>query len=115
MATFEVGLKDALADRPARGLWDRRLRQLLDAKPSARRTRILARLERHVAAELVEHGVKGAGEVGFDWSSIDWGKVLDFIMKLVLMLLPLFLGKPPAPKSVQLRAVPKPVRFARRN
>jgi hypothetical protein len=97
--TFETALKAAVASRPPRkGFWAKRLQKLLDAPPSERRTKILARLERHVRAELVEQSVAGADSVGFDWASVDWAKVLDIVLKLVLLLLPLFLGKPPAGK-----------------
>lgn len=70
----------------------RKLRELLDSPPSKRRTRILERLERHTIAHLQAEG-KLANNATFgaiDWSSIDWNKVLDFIMKLLTMLIPLF-------------------------
>src|SRR5690349_23994177 len=85
--TFEGALRAQLAARPpGKGLWARRLQQLLDAKPSRRRSRILARLESHARAYLVGEGLASATGA-IDWSSIPWDKVLDFVLKLLLAIL----------------------------
>ena len=84
VATFAVGLSDHLASKPKLTLLERRLKRLLDAKPSKRRTVILAILEGRARDRL------GLGDkVGIDWSKIDWAKVLDFLLKLLAIIAPL--------------------------
>jgi len=72
----------------------KRLKELLDEKPSRRRTRILNRLERHARVQLEEEGIK----VGDDWSTVserDWNKfftnLLNFLISLLPLILPLFI------------------------
>lgn len=89
MQTFEEALREQFTIR--RGgkrlsRMEKRLKKLLDAKPSARRTRILERMERHARVALDLHE-----DARIDWSKVDWSKVFDFVMKLILMLLPLLL------------------------
>lgn len=84
--TFEEALRDQIEGRPET-IRSRRILAVLDMEPSARRDRILARMERHAAAELE---IKGeAGKI--DWSAIDWGKVFDTLMKILSAILPYLL------------------------
>lgn len=85
MANFETALRTEIVTRKATRR-SKRLMELLDSKPSKLRTARLARLERHAA--LVA-GVEGG--VGFDWGSIDWAKLFDSILALLLKILPLFI------------------------
>ncbi len=68
----------------------RLLLKRLDGMTAARRKRVVARLERHATAFLAGEGVK-VGAVGFDWSSVDWSKFFESLLKLLLLILPLFL------------------------
>jgi len=84
--SFATGLSDHLAGKSKLSFWEKRLKKILDAKPSARRTKILNALESSARAHL---GVSAAEKI--DWQSIDWQKVLDFILKLIMILAPFFL------------------------
>lgn len=89
MQTFEEALREQFTLK--RGgkrltLWEKKLKKLLDAKPSARRTRLLNRMEGHVRVALGKSPTEA-----IDWSKVDWNKVFDFIMKLLLAILPLLL------------------------
>lgn len=91
---FETALKEQLNSRPKgwfRARIAQRLLKLVNGPPSAKRTRILAKLESHVRAHLVNEGVVGASAVGFDFSTIDWAKLFESIFKLLMLLLPLFI------------------------
>ena len=68
----------------------RLLLKRLDGMFPARRKRVVARLEKHATTYLVGEGVK-VGAAGIDWSTIDWSKFLEQILKLLLALLPLFI------------------------
>lgn len=89
---FETALREQLETQPRGRIRGKRLLKILDSKPSKRRTRILARLEAHARTHLVSEGVVGADAVGFDWSSVDWQKVFDVILKILLALLPFLLA-----------------------
>ncbi len=64
---------------------------VLDMPDSPRRTRILARMERHARAHLSEEGVAGMDATAIDWGAIDWAKFFDGLIKLLSILLPLFI------------------------
>lgn len=81
---FATALRQQIVTRKATRR-SKRLLELIDGPKSARRTRVLERLESHAR---VTAGVAQAGAI--DWSSIDWGKLFESILQLVLMLLPLF-------------------------
>lgn len=86
---FATALREQIVSRKAtrRG---KRLLALIDSKPSKRRTRVLARLESHARVAAAEGGVTfGVGAI--DWSKIDWGKLFETILTLLLRLLPLFI------------------------
>lgn len=91
MTTFEDVLREQLAKKPRKGRRERRLLELIDSRPSARRTRVLARLERHARAFLVSEGAVGEGVGAIDWASIDWEKFFSNLLKLLLAILPLFI------------------------
>ena len=82
--TFASALSAHLATKKKPGLLQRRLQRILDAKPSKRRTAILAALETRARDRL---GVGATAAI--DWSAIDWSKVLDFILKLLAIIGPL--------------------------
>lgn len=90
---FETALKAQLEARPKsrfRGRWARRLLSIVNGPASKKRTQILARLEAHARAHLASEGVVSATGA-IDWSSIDWAKVFDILLKILLALLPLLL------------------------
>jgi hypothetical protein len=93
LSSFEGSLRVHLEKAgPEKKRQTRKLRELLDSPPSRRRTRLLERLERHTIAHLQAEGKLG-NEATFgaiDWSTVDWNKILDFVMKLLTMLIPLF-------------------------
>ncbi len=78
--TFEQALREQCEATDARRRKAKRILAVLDAAPSKRRTRRLDRMQRHVEVEL---GMNIA-----DWSDIDWPKLFDTILKLLLALLP---------------------------
>ncbi len=82
---FEDALREQIEARPRLGLKGRRIRAILDARPSKRRTRQLERMEAHAAAVVG----KPAGAI--DWSAIDWAKLFEQILALLLALLPFLL------------------------
>jgi hypothetical protein len=87
---FETALKEQFAARMGGKRlrrWERNLKELLEAGPSKKRTRILQRLERHARAAL-DLDARAA----IDWSAIDWDKVFDFVMKVIMAILPLLLA-----------------------
>lgn len=96
LVTFEEMLRQQI-DKPGRRRLGKRLVQkVLDAKPSARRTKALARLEGHTRQHLLAEGALTAaqanGTKAIDWSSIDWSKFFDGLLKLLMTLLPLILA-----------------------
>ena len=84
--TFEQALREQCEKTSDRKRRAKRILAVLDSRPSKRRTRRLERMERHAAAELG----RDASEIG-DWSEIDWSKVFEMILKVLLTLLPLLL------------------------
>lgn len=87
MATsFASALSAHLATKKKPTLLQRRLQKVLDAKDSPRKRAILKALETRARDKL---GV-GATEA-IDWQSINWAAILDFLLKLLAILAPLFL------------------------
>ena len=84
MATFAEGLSSHLAGRKKLTFLQRRLQKIVDARPSKRRTAILQLMEERVRDKM---GFGATEKI--DWSSIDWNKVLDFILKLLAIIGPL--------------------------
>lgn len=81
---FETALRKQLEKRPDRNrIARRRILAVLDAKPSKARTRRLARMERAAA------GVVGADAGAIDWSAVDWLKLFETILAVVLKILDL--------------------------
>lgn len=89
--SFAQGLGAHLESKKRTNFWERRLKKIVDAKPSKRRTAILERLEKEARVKL---GVSAVAKI--DWGNIDWKAVLSFIIKLLMLLAPLFLGVPDA-------------------
>lgn len=83
--TFEQSLRAAIQADPARRRRARRIQEVLDMRPGRRRQRVLDRMARHAAAAL------GEEPSAIDWSQVDWAKVFDLILKVLLALLPLLL------------------------
>lgn len=84
VATFASALGAHLDEKPKLSFLERRLKKILDAKPSKRRTAILQLME----ARARDRMGFGATEK-IDWSAIDWAKILDFLLKLLAILGPL--------------------------
>lgn len=75
--SFEQGLRDHLASKTKLTAKERRVQRILDLPTdSAKRQRVLERMEDTARGQI--------GAVGkIDWSSIDWDKLLAFILKLL--------------------------------
>ena len=84
--SFAVGLRDHLATKKKPTLLQRRLKRILDARPSKRRSAILEALETRARDKL---GVGATEKI--DWDSIPWDKILSFLLQLLTILLPLVL------------------------
>lgn len=92
--SFESALREQIESRP-KTRRTRAIQKILDAKPSRRRTRILARLERHAQVHVEEttgKPMKVGANGAIDWSSIDWTKLFESILSLLMLILPLFLS-----------------------
>lgn len=84
--SFGAGLGGYLAEKQKLTFWERRVKKIVDAPGSERRTRFLKILESRAREHL---GVGATAKI--DWSSIDWAALLSAILKFLLMILPLFL------------------------
>lgn len=81
IVSFEEALRDQIEGRPET-IRSRRVLNVLDMEDGPRRDRILKRMERHAIVQL-----DLTGDVGkIDWSSIDWAKVFEMIIKLLAAL-----------------------------
>lgn len=96
---FADALKEQLESTTNLRRRGRKLLELINSRPSRARTRKLARLERHALASLDKKQLAklnvpagalfGDDEgLGIDWSQIDWGKILDTLLDILLKLLP---------------------------
>ena len=77
--SFEKGLQDHLASKTKLTAKEKRVQRILDLPAdSQRRQRVLERMEDTARGHL--------GAVGkIDWGSIDWDKLLAFIMKILAL------------------------------
>lgn len=82
---FATALRAEIVTRKA-SVRARRLLRIIDGPKNARRRRVLERMERHTRAEI---GAGGTGKI--DWSKIDWEKLFEQILKLLMAILPLFI------------------------
>lgn len=86
--TFEIGLRDHLLAQAKLSAGEWRLLKWLTEEPRnarqrSRRARQLARYEERVRDRLNQ-------PVGaIDWSKIDWQKIIDFIIKILPLILAL--------------------------
>ena len=83
---FETALRREITSRKATKR-AKRILAILDAPKSKRRTRRLERMERH-AAVVADLDSVGA----IDWGSIDWAKLFEQILAILMKLLPLILA-----------------------
>lgn len=102
MQTFEQAFREQLLADPKLKRRGRRLLAIIDGPASRRRTRRLARMERHALACLDEKQLLALkvpatvladpnGLSAIDWSKIDWKKVFMTILETLLKFLPLIL------------------------
>ena len=96
--TFLEALREQVEVRKSRR--GRLLLRRLDAMTPARRARVLVRMEAHARTHLVAAGMASATGV-IDWSSIDWSKVLDVILKILMAILPFLLMLSPTPPAAR--------------
>lgn len=82
---FETALRAQIATRKATRR-AKRLLAILDAPRSRARTRRIERMERHAAAAA---GLNSTA--GIDWESIDWSKLFETILSILMKLLPLLI------------------------
>lgn len=93
--SFPGALQKALKAQKRLSLGERRVLRIINSPDSERRTRQLARMERHVRAELAEDDpVRFGNAAAIDWSTIDWFALFERIIQLILKLLPLFVQAP---------------------
>lgn len=94
MSNFATELKAQLLAQPKMGRRATRILNIIDARPSRRRTRQLTRMESCAIGTIAQPTVLIAaiGDSGFDWSMIDWFQFLGPIISTLLKLLPLILG-----------------------
>lgn len=79
---FAQALRQQIVDGGFR-VRGKRLLAIIDGPHSRRRTRILERLERHARVQM------GFGEKQkIDWSTVDWGKLFEELLKFFLAILP---------------------------
>ena len=78
--SFEHNLRQTLEPTPDLRRRGKKILAILDDKPSRRRTRRIAAMERHAAAHF------GEGRA-IDWSKIDWSKIIEVLLPLLLALL----------------------------
>ena len=91
-SNFAAELKSHLEADPKLSRRGKKVLELLNARPSKRKDRQIARMEAHVTVELRAMGAVGfAGEGAIDWSAIDWQKLLMTILEILIKLLPLLL------------------------
>jgi hypothetical protein len=89
---FETALRAQVEKRPRLGLKGRRILSVLNSRPSKRRARILARWEEVATAAVHAQAGTDPGKTGaIDWENIDWKKLFQTILELLLKFLPLFL------------------------
>jgi len=81
--TFQEALSEQLGKHPKRF---KRLREFFARPESEHKSRIMARLEAHARVHL---GLSPTEAI--DWSSIDWASLFEGLMKLLMLILPLFL------------------------
>lgn len=86
MVTFETAFREQILSRKQTRR-AKRILAILDAPPSRRRTRQIARMERHAAAAIEHDGARGA----IDWGAVDWGKFFDTILQFIMAILPLLM------------------------
>lgn len=95
--TFLESLREQVETRKSRR--GRLLLKRLDRMRPARRKRVVARLEAHARAHLVSERLLSADAGAFDWSSINWGKVFDVLLQILMALLPFLLMLAPEPQE----------------
>ena len=88
--SFETALRAKLEADPKRSRRARRVLEILDSRPSRRRTRRINAMENHAIAVLKTEGLKPAAAI--DWSKVDWAKVIDKILDILIQLLPILLA-----------------------
>ncbi len=85
-SNFAIALRQRIETTEA-GHESRRLLAILDAPDSRHRDRQLHRMERHARVHL-----DLADGAQIDWQSIDWAKVFDVLVKVLIALLPFLLA-----------------------
>lgn len=91
---FEDDLRAGLESTPVLKRRAKKILDLLDSKPSKKRTRRIAALERHFWAHLSSAGVMDTPwSDNIDWGAeaIDWAKWLPIILKILALILTLFM------------------------
>lgn len=101
MSNFASVLQEQLKAQtlPLRKRQAKKVQKILDMPESDRKTRLLKRIEDHVQLELTHSDyeipaeamtTQADGTTGIDWSKIDWSKVFDIVLKIILAIIPLF-------------------------
>lgn len=82
--TFERELANHLDSLPRPGAKEKRLKRILELpRDNPRRIRVLRHLETSATTEMkLEAGSNGK----IDWTEIDWGKLIGFLLKLLALL-----------------------------
>lgn len=80
---FRIELKDTLEADPKLARRGQKILALLNARPSRRRDRRVARMEAFARAQT---GFEG------DWADLDWKSLIGQLLQMFLKLLPLILA-----------------------
>ena len=103
MSNFREEMIKQLESKPKLNRKEQAVLDILTARPSRLRDRRIARMEHQAKAELKQLSREGvrvfcvAGaedhlfDVGFDWTTVSWGDVFLFVLKVIVTLLPLLL------------------------
>ncbi len=84
---FVSNLKAQLEADPDRSRRGEKILKIINSPDSPRRTRRLKRMEAHARAAAGG----GKDHKVIDWSKVDWAKVIDKIIEIILKFLPLIL------------------------
>lgn len=88
MTTFADALKARIEAKARPTAREKKILALIDAPPSKRRDKRLARMENHARATAGIDPATGA----IDWGAFDWKKFFDAIIAILIKLLPLILA-----------------------
>lgn len=90
--TFAGNLRSQLLHKPSLSHDEKKILAIIESRPSRRRTRRIAAMESNVKEQLLNKR-KLPPSFGFriDWSQIDWPTVFQWVLKILIALIPFLL------------------------